>query len=49
MDNLTAMGFDNSREGAHWLDISLSDRVNTLESTLSGISSWLSIYKGKIY
>ncbi len=49
MDNLTTMGFDNSQEGARGLDISLSDCVDTLEGTLSGISSQLSICKGKIH
>jgi hypothetical protein len=48
MDNLTAMGFDNSQEGGHGLDISLCYHVNTLEGTLSGICSQLSICKGKI-
>ncbi len=49
MDNVTAMEFDNSWEGARGLDISLSDLVDTLEGTLSGISSQLSICEGEIH
>ena len=47
MDNLTTMGFENSQEGVCGLIISLSNCVNTLQGTLSGISSQLSICKGK--